>query len=192
MNESLFFLIHGLAGRSSLLDSLFVFFAEMLGPLMIVFLLLLPFAFRIQKMRQAWTWVAFISLAALVARFGLTEIIRAFYPTSRPFVVLPEVVPLIEHATTNAFPSGHAVFYFALAAGVSIWMNKISSRNSSWTPKIMEALYIMGAFLVGVSRVVAGVHWPYDIMAGAIIGIAMVCGLYALIRKRFLADSTIA
>lgn len=186
MNESLFFLIHSLAGRSSLLDSLFVFCAATLGPLMILLLLLLPFILRIQIKRQTWVWVAFIIVSALVARFGPTEIIRALYPVSRPFVVMPKIVPLIKHPPTSAFPSGHAVFYFALATGVFLWMTHLS-RTAQWPKaKTIGFLYGGGALLVGIGRIAVGVHWPFDIGAGAVVGIATVYGLYMFLRRRLL------
>lgn len=184
MNQSLFLFIHGFAGRSSLLDSFFVFSAEMLGPLMIALLLLLPFILRIHKKRETRVWVAFIILSALVARFGLTEIIRAFYPASRPFVVMPEIVPLTEHPPTNAFPSGHAVFYFALAAGTMLWMSEISSVGNHRTARTMQTLFLAGALLIGASRIVAGVHWPADVGVGWIVGGVTVWASYAFFRRR--------
>lgn len=184
MNQSLFLFIHGLAGRSPLLDSFFVFSAEMLGPTMIALALLLPFILGIHKKRETRVWVAFIIASALAARFGLTEIIRAFYPASRPFVVMPEIVPLIEHPPTNAFPSGHAVFYFALAAGIYLWMRTLPSPSNIRSQRTVGALYIIGALLISVSRIAAGVHWPYDIVAGAVVGIATVSGLCVLLRDQ--------
>lgn len=184
MNQSLFLFIHGLAGRSPLLDSFFVFSAETLGPLMVALLLFLPFILRIHKKRETWAWVAFIVASALVARFGFTEVIRALYPTSRPFVAMPEIYPLITHPPTNAFPSGHAVFYFALAAGTMLWMSEVSSAGNHRTARTAQALFLAEALLMGVSRIVAGVHWPADVGVGWIVGGVTVWASYAFFRRR--------
>lgn len=210
MNESLFLLLHGFAGKSPVFDGAFVFFAEKLGPLMLLFFLLMPFVLRIHEKRETWLWMAFIAASAIIARFGLTEIIRSLYPTARPFVVMPEIMPLIQHPPTNSFPSGHAVFYFALAAGVFLWMRDILPSETRQKNKKLEqsekllyyfryrvfrttivALYLIGALLIGLGRIVVGVHWPYDIGAGVIVAIATVYGLYMLVRKWLPSDATI-
>jgi undecaprenyl-diphosphatase len=58
-----------------------------------------------------------------------------------------------------SFPSGHATFYFSLATVA--W----------YESKPMSAALFAAALLMGIARVAAGLHWPSDILAGAIIGI---------------------
>jgi undecaprenyl-diphosphatase len=114
-----------------------------------------------------WFWrknakaaiLAQTALAAISSRIVL-EIIRFIWDIKRPFVRLG-VSPLFEPFENGpSFPSGHATFYFALAA-VS-W---------SYSKKTSAALFA-AAFLMGIARVAAGVHWPTDILAGAVLGIA--------------------
>lgn len=96
--------------------------------------------------------------SAFVARFGVAEIIRYFYGRPRPFQT-GDFLPLIPHEGGGAFPSGHAVFLFALATSVFIY-------NRRW-----GMVFFVGAFLVGAGRVLAGLHWPSDILGGAVVGI---------------------
>lgn len=103
--------------------------------------------------------VVHAAASALVARYFFTEVIRLFYNRPRPFESLPDVVQLIPHAGGGSFPSGHAALAFAVAAAVSFYYPKTS------------ILFFLAAFSIGISRVAAGIHWPSDILGGAVVGI---------------------
>ena len=96
------------------------------------------------------------TVSALVARFGITELIRFFYNRPRPFEALPDIVQLIPHPAGGSFPSGHAALAFAVAAAVAFYYPKTS------------VLFFLAALSIGVGRVAAGLHWPSDILGGAI------------------------
>lgn len=96
---------------------------------------------------------------ALLARFIFTEIIRYFYARPRPFGVLENALQLIQHSPGGSFPSGHAAFFFALATGIFFYRK--------WWGILFYAL----AFAISFGRVLAGIHWTSDILAGAIVGI---------------------
>ena len=63
-------------------------------------------------------WRKHISLAlqmvaaVILSRGIITEIIRFFWHRSRPFVE-QNFIPMISHADSASFPSGHATFFFA-------------------------------------------------------------------------------
>lgn len=97
-------------------------------------------------------------LAAILSRGILVETIRFFYHRSRPFEVL-NILSLIGDNLSGSFPSGHAAFFFALALVVF-------SINRQW-----GVWYLTLATLNGLSRIFVGVHWPLDIIAGALIGL---------------------
>lgn len=100
----------------------------------------------------------FVALALLISRGLVTEVIRYFVERPRPFVLLG-FNPLIEQSATYALPSGHAAIFFALA--MAVWF--INKKWGYW----FGALALMN----GVARIIAGVHWPADILAGAVVGI---------------------
>ncbi len=113
-----------------------------------------------------WRDMAVVSIgSALVARFGVAEIIRHFYYHPRPYWVLGNVHLLLSKELESSFPSGHTIFVFALATCVYLYNKKLGK----W--------YLWAAALVGFARVFAGVHWPYDIVGGVVLGIltALVC-----------------
>jgi len=163
----LFTLINGLTGKSRVLDLLGIFLADYLGYFLILIVLYLIFSQEDWRVR--WQYLLFTVLTIILSRGLFTELARYFYDLPRPFVVL-EITPLISHAATPAFPSGHAAFYFALAIATFYLINR------SWGWWLMAA-----ALLMGVARIFVGIHWPLDIIGGlvaALLSISIVKYLF--------------
>jgi len=141
--------INSLAGKFVYLDSLAVFLAGYLEYILagLVFLLLW----------KKWGAVFRVFVAAILARYGLVELIRFFWSRPRPFIE-NNVNLLLEH-TGASFPSGHAAFFFALSLVVYHYNKKAGIG------------FFIASFLISISRVFVGIHWPSDILAGAIVGI---------------------
>jgi len=161
MNQSIFIFINNFAEQWSWLDALMVFSAEDL--MYVIVLAVLIYAIWDYK---KWRDLAIVAIgSALVARFGVATLIRHFYYHLRPYWLLPQTHLLLARETESSFPSGHTIFVFALATGVYRYNKKAGI-----------CFYIL-AGLVGLSRIFAGVHWPYDVVAGAVLGIltAFIC-----------------
>lgn len=96
------------------------------------------------------------ALLAYAARSGLGALVGR----ARPFVALPDTQLLIpmDHLY-DSFPSGHAALSFALAYIVF-------KHDRDWG----IAFFILAA-VVAVSRVFVGVHFPVDVLFGAVVGI---------------------
>ncbi|MBU1916457.1 phosphatase PAP2 family protein, partial [Patescibacteria group bacterium] len=78
-----------------------------------------------------------------------------------PFVVLTDVNLLINPPlTAKSFPSDHAIISFALAFSVLMLHRRLG------------AVLLICAGAVAVGRVLVGVHYPLDVLAGAILGTA--------------------
>ena len=69
--------------------------------------------------------------------------------------------PRVRMPNSGSFPSGHTAAAFAFATG--------AGRELAWTRPPLYAL----AALVGYSRVHAGVHYPLDVIGGALAGVAV-------------------
>ena len=69
--------------------------------------------------------------------------------------------PRVRMPTTRSFPSGHTAAAFAFATGVG--------RELGWAGPPLYAL----ASVVGYSRVHTGVHYPLDVIVGALAGVAL-------------------
>ena len=163
-DSSLFQFISGLSHKFWLFDWLGIFFASYLGYLLVfIFLILL---LKEKNWRQRIYFTSLASLSVILSRGVITEAIRFLYYHPRPFAVL-EIEPLINHATSGSFPSGRSAAFFALAF-VLLFFNK------KWGWRFLGTALIMG-----LARIFVGVHWPSDILGGAIIGLISVL----LIRK---------
>lgn len=189
MNIYLFQTINSSAGQNYWFDRTVIFFAEWFGyflilalflPLLMVVLVsgkskLLNWSGRFLLRMIDYRKMVILSLvSAVVARFGFVELIRYFYYNPRPFLVLQDVNQLISHETTSSFPSGHAAFYFALATGIYLYNKKAG------------IIYFIGALLIGLTRVIAGIHWPLDVLGGAGLGV-LVLLLANFVKKKNLS-----
>jgi len=146
--------LNSFAGKYICLDSFAVFCAECLGYILIAVLFLL----LLKNSKKYWS-IAIKGLgAALFARFVITELIRFLWARPRPFIE-NQVNLLLSHEPTASFPSGHAAFFFALSAVVYFYNKKTG------------ILFFIASFLISLSRVFCGIHWPSDILAGAAVGI---------------------
>lgn len=177
----LFQWLNSWAGVRPLWDTLIIFravylwYIMMLGVMLFVAVSLIP-RFRVfLKVNIELLFLALVS--AFTARFLVAELIRFFYYRPRPYLVL-ENVRVLQHqlfggmADNGSFPSGHASLAFAVATTVAFYYPKTS------------LLFFAAALSIGLGRVSAGVHWPSDILGGAILGIGTAWATH-LVFNRF-------
>ena len=84
-------------------------------------------------------------------------ILKHFIHAPRPFVALSNIHSLFSE-TGYAFPSGHATFFGALAVAIFFLDKKVGLR------------FMTFALLIGLARIIAGVHFPVDILGGFALG----------------------
>jgi len=150
-----FRLINDLAGHNFWLDKFMIFVADKMGYLMILGVLFFAY-----KNSDRFKVLLLTIGSAILARVMFVELIRYFVYNPRPYLSLENVNILMNHEVSSSFPSGHATFYFALAMGVYLCNKKTG------------LIYLILAGLMGFSRIFISVHWPLDILAGAVLGIA--------------------
>lgn len=138
-----------------MVGSMVVFFADKFGLILLFGLLYYLFTHKDRK-RGVRDVVVVLSAAVLAWLASVT--IKYIIASPRPFLALPDVNQLIEFGGNDSFPSGHATFFSALATALYFYHKRLG------------VLYALGALIIGVSRVVAGIHWPVDILAGYVLG----------------------
>lgn len=168
-DQALFQVIFGLAHRSALLDFLGIFLAKYLPYALFAVFFIWLFFERNWKLR--FYAFAFPALAAILARGIGVELIRFLYYRPRPALVLA-IDPLIATPVASSFPSGHATMFFALAAAM-FFLNR-------W----LGIWFLAAAVLVGLGRIFVGVHWPSDIIAGALLGVICALAIHRLLPAK--------
>jgi undecaprenyl-diphosphatase len=108
---------------------------------------------------------AWLMLAAVVGGTVLNDLLKFAFARPRPELAAPAA-----RVFTSSFPSGHA----ALSAITYLTLGALLARtHASRPPRIyFLSLALILTFLVGVSRVYLGVHYPTDVLAGWCIGAA--------------------
>lgn len=151
----LFQKINQFAGKNIYLDRGAIFFAKYFEFILVLFLI----SILVKNFRRFWPTLIQTFLAVSLSRLIITETIRWLFPRNRPFVENEINLLFFHNPTEPSFPSGHATFFFAIAA-VIYFHNK---KNG--------ILFFLSGFLISFARVFSGIHWPSDVLAGALIGI---------------------
>jgi len=148
------YIVFNFSNNLFFLNGVVIFFATKLPDLLIASL----FLFLLKNFRKYLPMVVFSVFSGLFTRFILTDLIRYFFYRPRPFVVF-EIEPLFYHVGKASFPSGHASFFFALSTIIYFYNKKAGY------------IFFFFSFLISIARVMGGVHWPSDIIFGALLGI---------------------
>jgi len=170
LNQSLFALFFAWAHKSFFLDGFIIFIAQYLPYFM--GLLALGWIFSLSHARERWFVLCETLLAVLLSRGIITQALHFFYDHPRAFRVVSGVEALLSE-TSNSFPSGHAAFLFALSF-------VIFAYNRRW-----GLVFFLVSLLNGAARVVAGVHWPLDILGGVFVGLLSAFIIHLLLRNYF-------
>lgn len=101
----------------------------------------------------------------------LSLILKQIISRERPFIRM-DFTPLVSHAATYSLPSTHSSILFAVA-----WM---AARKMRWGHGLFFILFAAGA---GFSRIISGLHYPSDVIAGFIVGIIAAETIIALSRR---------
>jgi len=127
--------------------------------------------------------VAAVGLADLSAKYLFKEMFERFRP-SQNFEIKDQLHYVNSyHGGMYGFVSSHAANMFSIAMILGLWLKK----------KIRYSLHflLIWAALIGYSRVYLGVHYPSDVLCGALLGMSIAFLIYKVISKAKLINFSI-
>ena len=132
-----------------------------------------------------WLWWAgrpklgLVLFAIMMLGRGLSEIQKYEVHRLRPDLETHLVV-----VQTSSFPSGHATSSMIFYVGIALAL----TARSNWH-KIAVAGAMLMTFLIGLSRVMLGVHWPSDVIGGWSFGFLWLLLTLRLTKRLLNGDS---
>lgn len=149
-------------------------------------IVLLYVIFKNNTWKNAWVILVMIALAILLADQFASTFCKPYFARFRP-AQDPEMMPLVElvngyRGGSYGFISSHAANCFAVAMLVSLLM------RDCWLTLVM----FLWALIPSYSRAYLGVHYPGDLICGAVSGCAIACAVYYVylwLQKRFLGET---
>jgi undecaprenyl-diphosphatase len=137
-----------------------------LGAVWIAIALLLVFAWR--RFGVLVVTAASVAIADLLA-----TLLKSVIDVERPSTRYTSPHPLVSAPHDHSFPSGHAATSFAGATVLS-----------TYAPRYWPAWFLLAA-AIAFSRVYVGVHYPLDVIVGAVLGVAVALSITFATRLRW-------
>jgi undecaprenyl-diphosphatase len=128
----------------------------------------------------AWWRRPLLALSFPLAYAGskfLTHVAWAAWSRARPTFVADGVASMGAHS----YPSGHVVNVLgAFGLLAYLWIE----RSASWVERVVAVLLLLAfAAVVGSARLRLGAHWPSDVAAGLVLGVAWLLALVVALRR---------
>lgn len=158
--------------RTPFLNTVMVFSSELGNSgfiwILLGFILLIP-----KQTRRG----AFLSLLCLLAAAVVNDLVlKLLAARPRPYATVRDLTILVAPLNSYSFPSGHASAGFAMALCLTLAFGK------------KGACAYLPAALIAFSRCYVGVHYPSDVLAGALVGTLTAYFFYRLLDRRLKMD----
>jgi undecaprenyl-diphosphatase len=104
-------------------------------------------------------------LAATAGSILLNNVLKLYFNRARP-----DVFEWQTHAASSSFPSGHAMSATVVYGTVAYLLARL--QRHAWSRTITLVAAVVMIALICLTRLYLGVHYPSDVLAGIIIGLA--------------------
>lgn len=170
LDLNIFHFLNSFIHISTVIDTLIIFFSQYY--VFVVGLIFLITIYKLPKSKKERIKILLFTVGITgIVRFGIMELIHLFDQRLRPFIELSAPHLFVVHA--YSFPSGHTTFVFALATVAWYYHQKTS-----------YFIFVSG-LIIGIARIMAGVHYPSDILGGIIVGVVSAYVLVLIAQKLF-------
>lgn len=139
----------------------------MVGTDAVLVVFVLMFAWLVLKLRLR----AFLAGAGVVVAYAVSEVVKLVVQEERPCRTAPSLAECPAPGDWS-FPSNHSVI--AGASAMAIWA---LHRALGWVAAVC-------AVAAAASRVVVGVHYVHDVLAGLALGALVSWGIAVLLKKK--------
>lgn len=120
-------------------------------------------------------WSVYILLMGVFGGQLVNSTLKALFARERP-----SIVDAVDHVSSQSFPSGHAMAAMIVYGSIAYLVGRLEPtprlRRVTWT---LAGLVILA---IGISRMYLGVHYPSDIVAGFIGGLAWIAFVAASVK----------
>ena len=147
--------------RCALLDPFMKLYTQLGNTGMLFIVLGIVLLFFKQTRKAGFSALCAMLIGLVVVNFTIKPLVAR----ERPWLVIENFVNLVPEKDPNSFPSGHTNAAFAFAIAVCM------SAPKKW----MKVTAVCMAAAMGLSRLYVGVHFPSDVLVGAVVG--SLCGL---------------
>jgi undecaprenyl-diphosphatase len=124
---------------------------------------------------------ALLSICSFFLADALADLLKPVFGRARPCQTLQGLRLVVRCPHSFSMPSGHAISSFAAATALFYLPRYFVPLLARWYPLMLAAV-------VALSRIYLGVHYPSDVIVGAILG-SMVALLFSLLYERLLPSS---
>ncbi|NUJ97173.1 phosphatase PAP2 family protein [Candidatus Gracilibacteria bacterium] len=171
LNESLLAYFNSFASNG-FIESIVSIFADAPIFFLPLFFIATWIFYGIKKQRNSQEEILFIFYSVILGIL-ITLIIQQFIQLERPENYLKGAGKLLlNHVPDASFPSDHATVSFAFLTALFL----AHYRKTFW-------IFLPFVITMNLSRIIAGVHWPFDIIAGMFIGITASIIVFAFLKK---------
>lgn len=119
---------------------------------------------------RKWKLASACALASAALALLINQLIARIWHRQRPFAAHPSAHVWGSRSHDPSFPSDHASAAFAIAFAVFLF------------DRVVGAIFLLAAIVIGAGRVFIGAHYPADVLAGCLVGLGSALFLVRVAR----------
>lgn len=166
INVDLFYFINNNL-QNPIFDAVLPYVTHLGGFIWLLIILIVLICYAKLRNRETLKRVAILALCALLFADLIAYALKLIVQEPRPYLTMDNVRLLIHEDDIFAFPSGHATSTVAVVGIFFLKAKDLVKKHYN----VFKVLLVLFAIVIMFSRIYCGVHYPFDVLTGAAIGI---------------------